>query len=614
MGADPAGVHQADHKIMVCPRCRSYNTCLRYLFLLFPTLLLAQNARHESIVVTGTAEPVALEEADRSLTLLPVPPNLLLANTIVDFLRLDPSLDLQERGPNGMQADISIRGAGYGQTLILLNGQRLNDVQSGHHNTDLPVPIDSVDRVEILRGAGSTLYGSDAIGGVINIITRPQEATEFRLRSALGNFGVNQERGVLSTLYRGVSEQIVFSRDFSSGFRPNRDYRNLSLASTTYFSSPLGKSNVTLGYADKPFGADQFYGPYPSWEDTKTWYAGLEQNIGARTQVDLSFRRHSDLFVLFRYQPQIYTNHHEDETWQASIRRTERLSANANLHYGFEGFHDSIISNNLGNHVRSRGAVYAEADFRALRRFSLTLGAREEMYRKFSGQFSPSVAGGVWLSPRWKLRGGASRAFRVPTYTDLYYSDPANLGNPYLKPETAWNYEGGLDWNRSSRLKASATVFHRRETNGIDYIRASTLERWQPVNFERLRFTGIETSLALQPIASQRIDIAYTGLYGAQAALNGLFSKYVFNYPSASAILSWRAAAGDLLFRTRLGILNRRAREPYALWDIYMGWNARRLRPFLQLGNVTGTQYQEIAGIPMPGRTILGGIELVVFK
>src|ERR1700730_5665894 len=128
--------------------------------LLLPALCLAQAPVHESIVVTGTAEPVSLDEVDRSVILLPVPGQLLITNTIVDFLRLDPSLDLQQRGPNGMQADISIRGAGYGQTLVLLNGQRLNDAQSSHHNLDIPVPIDSISRIEILRGAGSTLYGS----------------------------------------------------------------------------------------------------------------------------------------------------------------------------------------------------------------------------------------------------------------------------------------------------------------------------------------------------------------------------------------------------------------------------------------------------------------------
>ena len=581
---------------------------------LLPALLLAQAPVHESIVVTGTAEPVTLEEANRSLTLLPVPPDLLLSNTAVDFLRFDSSLDLQERGPNGVQADISISGAGYGQTLFLLNGQRLNDVQSGHHNMDLPVPIESISRIEVLRGSGSTLYGSDAVGGVINVITAPQEATEFRQRTALGNFGVNQERGVLSTFYHDISEQLVFSRDFSSGFRPDRDYRNLGFASTTYFKSPLGRSNVTLGYADKPFGADQFYGPYPSWENTKTWFAGIEQQVNKNTEVDFSFRRHSDLFVLFRDQPSIYTNHHHDETYQASFRRTETLSANANLHYGVEAFRDSIVSNNLGDHTRSRAAGYVEADFRALRRFSLTVGAREEIYRSVAGQFSPSVAGGVWLSPQWKLRGGVSRAFRIPTYTDLYYSDPANLGNPNLRPETAWSYEAGIDWTHSRKWKASATAFHRRETNGIDYVRASLTDRWQPVNFDRLRFTGVETSLTVQPSNSQQIEVAYTGLYGAQAALGMLFSEYVFNYPSASAVVSYRASFHQLLFRTRLGVLNRRARDPYALWDIDAGWTARRVRPFLQLGNVTSTQYQEVAGIAMPGRSIVGGVEFVLFS
>ena len=582
--------------------------------LLVPALCLAQTARHDSIVVTGTAEPVSLDEVDRSVTLLPVPDQLLVTNSVVDFLRLDPSIDLQQRAPDGVQGDISIRGAGYGQTLMLLNGQRLNDAQTSHHNMDIPIPLDSVSRIEVLHGAGSTLYGSDAIGGVINIITAPQEGTELRVRTAAGNFGVNQERSVLSTAYRGISEQLVFSRDFSSGFMPDRDYRDLAFSSTTYFTSPLGHSNVVLGYADKPFGADQFYGPYPSWEDTKTWFAGLQQNINDQTQFDLAYRRHSDLFVLFRDQPAIYTNHHEDETWQVSLRRTEALATNTNLHYGVEGFHDGIVSNNLGDHARSRAAAYVEADFRALRRFSLTIGAREEIWRRVSGEFSPTIAGGVWLSSRWKLRSSVSRAFRIPTYTDLYYSDPANLGNPNLRPETAWNYEAGVDWIYSRKVRASATVFHRRETNGIDYVRASLADPWMPVNLDKLRFTGVETQLTLQPAIGQQIDVSYTGLYGALAALDGLQSKYVFNYPSAEAVVSWRARYRDLLFRTRVGALNRRGRAPYALWDIDAGWSAKRVRPFVQFGNITNTQYQEIEGIPMPGRSIVGGVEFVLLS
>lgn len=107
---------------------------------------------------------------------------------------------------------------------------------------------------------------------------------------------------------------------------------------------------------------------------------------------------------------------------------------------------------NLGGHARSRGAAYAALDFRALRRFSLSVSAREEVYRNFSGEFSPTVAGGVWLSERVKLRASASRGFRVPSYTDLYYHDPANVGSPNLRPEREWTYEGGLDWNPGGRV------------------------------------------------------------------------------------------------------------------------------------------------------------------
>src|SRR5882724_6734337 len=156
--------------------------------------------KHETIVVTGVYEPIALDEIDRSVRVLPVAGEELLSNTLIDFLRLDPSLDIRERAPNGLQTDISIRGGTFGQTLVLVDGQRMNDAQSGHHNMDIPLPLEAISRIEVLRGSGSTLYGSDATGGVVNIITRRPEASEFRLRSALGNFGVNQQRGSLAAV------------------------------------------------------------------------------------------------------------------------------------------------------------------------------------------------------------------------------------------------------------------------------------------------------------------------------------------------------------------------------------------------------------------------------
>ena len=568
--------------------------------------------QHETIVVTGTFDPLALDEMDRAITVLPARSMYLVSNTLTDLLRLDPSLDLQERAPGGVQADVSIRGGSFGQTLVLLNGQRINDVQSGHHDMDIPVPMESVARIEVMRGSGSSMYGSDATAGVINIITAPPEGLELRLRTTVGNEGINQQRVSLSDTFGRVSEQLTFSRDFSSGFMPDRDYRNLQFASSTHLTTGWGGSDLTLSYMDHPFGADQFYGPYPSWEDTKTWWAGLRQSLGKKTSASFAYRRHSDLFVLFRDSPAVYANHHHDDSYQGAVRRTEEPGKNIHINYGAEGLHEAIVSNNLGMHARSRGAVYGAVDFRALKRFSLSISAREEVYRRFSGTFSPTVAGGIWISPALKFHASASRAFRVPTYTDLYYADPANVGNPHLLPETAWTYEGGLDWTPSSRVRGSVTVFERRERNGIDYYRTSANGLWQALNIDNLNFTGVESSLRFTPARNQSIDFRYTWLLGAQDTVPLGYTKYTFNYPTDSAVAAWQGEYQGVLYRTRLGVLNRREREPYALWDVYAGLSRGTVHPFVQMSNVTATSYQEIQGVRMPGRTVIGGVEWVV--
>lgn len=589
------------------------------IFLLLPfSLCVAQQqppaTQHETIVVTGTFEPLALDEMDRAITLLPARNMYLLTDNFTDLLRLDSSLDLRERAPGGVQTDLSIRGGSFGQTLVLLNGQRLNDVQSGHHDMDIPVPMEAVTQVEVLRGSGSSLYGSDAAAGVINIITTPPAGFEFRLRAAAGNQGINEQRASISDNFGKVSEQLSFSRDFSSGFMPDRDYRNLQFASTTHALTAWGFTDVTLAYMDHPFGADQFYGPYSSWENTKTWWAGIQQALGKKTTASFAYRRHSDLFVLFRDRPSIYTNHHSDESYQAAIRRTENPARAITVSYGAETIHESIVSNNLGIHARTRAAAYGAVDFRALKRFSLSISGREEVYRNFSGTFSPTIAGGIWISPELKFRASVSRAFRVPTYTDLYYSDPANTGNPNLLPEHAWTYESGIDWTPSARVHGSLTVFERRERNGIDYYGQSQTGPWQALNIDNLDFTGVESGLGFRILKKQTVDFRYTWLLGVQDTVPIGYTKYTFNYPTDSGVIAWQGDFGGLLCRSRIGVLKRRDQDPYGLWDIYAGYSRGKIHPFLQVSNVTSTSYQEIQGVVMPGRTVIGGLEWVVSR
>ncbi len=600
----------------------------------------------EEIVVTGAYEPVDVSDADRDVDRLEVGDTRALYPSLVDILRLDPEVDLEERGPNGVQTDLSIRGSSFGQTLVLVDGLRMNDAQTGHHNMDLPMPFQSVERIEVLHGSGSTMYGSDAIGGVVNFITAPPLATEVRAGTAFGNFGVNQQFGTASMVMKRWTEQLSFSRDFSTGFTADRDYRTLSGSSETHAATRLGATTLLLASGDRPFGADQFYGPYPSWERTKTWFAGASQELGENTLVQFGYRRHTDIFELLRDNPTVYTNNHITDSWQAALRRHNALGKKLNLFYGVEGYRDTIDSTNLspagvtpalGRHARNRGGIYLNADWRPLDRLSLSVGGREEYYAPDGhGVFTPTVAGGYRISEHLKLRGSVGRAFRLPTYTDLYYSDPATVGNPGLQPEIAWSYEGGVEWSMGRRLAGSVTVFRRDEKNDIDYVlvpdatavteplnlvpRACPTPTspgciYQARNLQALSFTGVEAAVRWQANGANQVTFSYAALTGAQQALNGLLSRYLFNYAVNNASMQWMARLpGKIEMRTRVGVVERYQNDPYALWDLALSRQFRWVRPFLQLANLGNTAYQEIAGVAMPGRSIVGGIEVILSR
>ena len=570
------------------------------------------------VVVTGTLEPAPLEEVDRSVGVIEVHDVAPLHHYWTEVLQSDSSLDLRQRGGNGVQGDLSVRGSTFGQTLILLDGLRLNDAQTAHHNLDVPVPLDALDRVEVLRGAGSSLYGADAIGGAVNFITLPPKFSELRFGAEVGNFGVNAQSLNAGFVRQGWSEQLNLWRDFSSGFRPDRNYRNSAAFSNTNFTTALGNTSILLGISDKPFGADQFYCACNSFERTKAWFTGLKQNLGKDTELDFGYRRHTDEFILLRNNPSYYENNHISESYQIALRRKQTLGTNAALFFGGEGFRDFIDSNNLGRHSRNRGAGYADLDVRALGRVSFSLGAREEVYESTS-EFTPSIAAGVALKAGWKLKASVSRGFRIPTYTDLYYNDPATQGNANLKPESAWNYEGGVVWNPGGRWQGDATVFHSRQKNVIDYV-LDTGGKYVAANLDRVNYTGGEASLRMRLPRDQQVAVSYTVVHGAiDSAQSQQQSRYTSNYPTHRAVLSWSGTLpGKIQARSQLGVVQRvqvSAQDPYALWDAALSREFYgRVRANVQFSNISNTDYTEIPKVVMPGRSVVFGLDFVLWR
>jgi vitamin B12 transporter len=145
------------------------------LFIFFSVIpaFAVQQPMEESVVVTANAYPVPFENLSRTVTVITREDlDSMPAKSIADVLAHTTSMDIRSRSPFGLQSVLSVRGSAFSQVLVLVDGMRINDSQTGHHNADFPVQLQDIERIEVLLGSGSSIYGADAFGGIINIITR----------------------------------------------------------------------------------------------------------------------------------------------------------------------------------------------------------------------------------------------------------------------------------------------------------------------------------------------------------------------------------------------------------------------------------------------------------
>src|ERR1017187_3716802 len=201
----------------------------------------------DSIQVTTTIEPLPLAESDRSVQVI-LPSDLPIGtDSAVDLLRTDPSLNVQARAGEGVQADLFIRGTTFEQSLILVNGFRVNDPETGHLNLDIPVPLDAITRIDLLHGSGSTFYGSDANGGAVNLLTgKPAPSLTLIARSGAGNYGSLENHLRAAYTAGPFATQLTGSRDTSDGFIPDRNYSSNALASESWLKTKPGTTDILL--------------------------------------------------------------------------------------------------------------------------------------------------------------------------------------------------------------------------------------------------------------------------------------------------------------------------------------------------------------------------------
>jgi iron complex outermembrane receptor protein len=569
----------------------------------------------QAVVVTAATSPVEMGTVTRTLTLITREQiDVLPAHSVADVLRLVSSVDVRARGVRGVQTDFAIRGANFGQLLVLVDGVRMNDAQSGHHNGDIPVALDDVERIEILHGPGSAMFGADAFGGTVNVITRRRVERPSVLVQG-GNWGLASARGAAG-FERGALQQTVgVATERSSGFMYDRDYASVIARARTSIGD---RSGVSVAFLRKEFGANNFYGGNaPSREWTNQTLVTGDHHFGAVAGWSLrargSYRTHGDRFLFNQLNPALSDNRHRTHAVLGELAASRRVSTGS-VTLGVETGGDWIRSSNLGDHDIGRASAFGEWRHELGRQVQIDGALRLDRYSEFGASWNPSAGIGWWPTEAVRLRGSVAKAFRVPTFTERYYSDPANLARADVGPEIAWAGEGGVDLFLHRGWVVQTTVFGRADSDVIDWLRSTTADRWQTYNVRDVDTVGIELGLQKTFTGGAFINARFTAIDLEAAAVTQL-SKYVLDYaPRSLTAAGYLPLPGAFHVAPRLEY-RRRTRtsgiSDYVLLDARIGRRiGRMLDLFVEGTNLFDRRYQEIAGVDMPGAAMAVGLAL----
>jgi len=526
-------------------------------------------------------------------------------------------IDLQSRNlKSGIQTDFSLRGSTFQQVLILLNGQRINDPQTAHHNSDIPFTKEDINKIEVIPGASSSLFGPDAIGGAVNfVLTPPKEKNivwEFGSGSNRNGYGLFSLSDRLENLGLRVSVEDAQSK----GFRQDTDYKKFTTSLSANYELAQGNWENNFGYQEKNFGAYDFYTPglgYPSREWTKTYLlsSGITLNgDGLLIKPNFLWRRHYDKFALDETQRRSTSvNQHRTDMFTPSIYLQKEMGVLGKVGFGAEWGQERITSTNLGNHSRDHRSILFDNSMGLGDKWEIGSSLRWDDFSTFSQVYTGSLNAKFKLNEESAFNFGISRSMRVPSFTELYYSDSTTIGNDNLASEKAWNYETGFEY-KQEWFFSSVSFFLRQEKDMIDWVRSDPIQKWQARNFTRDNVFGIEYVLRKKINRFLSLDASYT--YTDKSINNqGYLYKYGPNYAQhlVNTVFNLFLPFGqqEIGFSYKKGPGRRGWLLMNSGFNYEINHNAKI---FLHAENILNVEYQDIAGIPQPGRYIEAGLRL----
>ncbi len=588
-------------------------------------------------------------------------------NDISTALKDFSAIDIRQRSFSSVQSDISTRGGSFDQTLVLLNGINLSDPQTGHYSLSIPIGLTNLENIEVLYGPASRTFGANALTGAVNFISRIPEKNALKLDLSYGSFNtINTELGI-DNVIKKFKQNLTLSFSRSDGFMKNTDYNRTNVYYENNF--PIGRVKVKsmLGFLYKDYGAFSFYTPMYSnqYEKIRTGFAACKFSGGTDLKWDykIYYRALVDEFQLFRETEDYYTqiggnwiNFNTGDTVSWYQRHNNHFTNIAGTGFnlekdwrfgksaiGGEYRYEQIYSSVLGNDVEPiHNGLYDKSDDRKNLSFFAEHGYYSEKFlfnaglmiyhnQKYGMNYYYGVDVGYYLSEKFMIKTGVNKSMRLPTFTELYYKGPSNIGNVDLIPEQALSFEAGAKYYISKNSYINLNLFNRYGTNIISWVREENSTVWETKNLTELNVAGIEVFAAYRDFKEdffvKSINLVYSYIYQDKYAegleskytLDQLKHKFVFNlshkiYKNLSAdwTLNIFKRNGEYLFFDfdqnaytetvefpLSTLLNSRIYAEFNKFDIYISGY-----------NLTNTEYFDIANVPAPGIAVMGGVKI----
>ena len=602
------------------------NNCFLALSILVSVIVNAQNEPIKQqdttalgeVIITSTRINLPFPENSRTISIISSAEiKNSAATNVVDLLQQEAGIDVRRRGTAGMQADLYIRGGSFDQTLVLIDGIKMDDAQTGHHTMNAALPLEVIERIEIIKGPAARVFGQNAFTGAINIVTKKDTKDAVSANVEGGSFHQLNASVTVGSDLENSSHIIHASRNTSEGYRFNTDYDNQNYFIKSTFNKKAKAIEMISSFSERKFGANGFYAnptAVNQYEETQNSLISFSSNFATEKlsiKPRVYWKRNQDMYLFIRNNPPAYRNLHITDKIGAEVNASYTSSAGI-TGFGIDMSKIYLRSNNLGERNRFMTNLFLEHLFKlANDKLDITPGVAVTYFSDFKFHAFPGIDVGYRLNDNLKAYGNMGYTYRIPTYTDLYYTDPSTNGDPNLKPEEAFAQEIGIKYFTPT-FTATVALFNRDASKLIDFVKENETDKWQATNIRDLNTKGLEFNSAYSfkiGDFNQQLAFGYTFLEDEVKSLNVNFSRYAIN--SLKQQVTGRFST-QLFKNIRQNMVYKYAErtngESYNVWDASLILSLKQFEITATANNIFNAEYTETNLVPMPKSNVLFGL------